>query len=126
MHAPSVYTPLRRRADFRRLHGQGQRKSDVRLQVRVLRRPDNPPWAAPIRLGILVTKKYGPAVERNRFKRLVRTAIRALAPELAPGWDILVLPRAARDAKMQDVLASLSAVLAALGVLRPHQDGGSA
>lgn len=41
------------------------------------------------RLGIAVSKKYGKAVNRNRFKRLVREVFRA---ERAVGYDMLVLP----------------------------------
>ncbi len=51
MRAPAVYTPLRRRADFTRVHTQGRRKGDALLQVRACRRPHtatgygtHPPW----------------------------------------------------------------------------------
>ena len=117
MKARNAYTPLRRRDDFRRLHAQGRRKGDALLQVRVLA-ATTMTVDAPFRMGILTTKKYGSAVERNRFRRLVREAIRLLAPELAPGWEFLVLPRDARDAKMPAVLASLRYLLSAAGVPR--------
>jgi ribonuclease P protein component len=124
----AVYTPLRRRADFTRVHTQGRRKGDNILQVRVLHRPVDEHVSATVRLGTVVSKKYGRAVQRNRFKRLVRAAIRALAPDLTPGWDILVLPREAHEVKMADVLQSLRSLLGALGVLRtdnPSAEGGA-
>jgi ribonuclease P protein component len=68
---------------------------------------------------MIVSKKYGSAVERNRFKRVVRAAFRALAAELTPGWDVLVLPRAAHGVKMTEVLVALRQLLSALGVLQP-------
>ncbi len=47
----------------------------------------------PTRLGILVTKKFGDAVERNRFKRIVREAFRLIRHTLPEGLDIVVKPR---------------------------------
>ncbi len=44
------------------------------------------------RLGITVTKKYGDAHVRNRFKRLVREGFRTLIPKDI-GYDILVRPK---------------------------------
>ena len=114
----AVYTPLRRRRDIHRVHVQGRRKGDALLQVRVLPTPTDVVMTAPIRLALLVSKKYGSAVERNRFKRVVRAALRALAPELRPGWDVLVLPRAAHAVKMPEIRASLDTLLTELGVVR--------
>jgi len=118
MQARASYTSLRRRADFSRVHVQGQRKGDALLQVRVLPRPASVTVISPIRLGIIVSKKFGSAVERNRFKRIIRAAIHALGPELLPDWDVLVLPREAHGVKMSGVYASLRRLLDALGVLR--------
>lgn len=119
MRASAIYTSLRRRADFQRVHAQGRRSGDALLQVRVLPRPPSTITTAPLRLGIVVSKKFGGAVERNRFKRVVRAAIRALASELIPDWDVLVLPReGAHGAQMPAVRASLQRLLSGLGVLR--------
>jgi ribonuclease P protein component len=72
---------------------------------------------------MIVSKKYGSAVERNRFKRIVRAAFRALGPELAPGWDILVLPREAHDSSAPRMEASLRDLLGQVGTLRPANTG---
>ena len=45
------------------------------------------------RLGITVSKKYGNACRRNRFKRVVREAFRHLAPFLPLGMEINVHPK---------------------------------
>ncbi|HXF29636.1 MAG TPA: ribonuclease P protein component [Chlamydiales bacterium] len=44
------------------------------------------------RLGITISKKFGNAVERNRFKRLVREGFR-LTQKPVGGLDIVVRPR---------------------------------
>ncbi len=119
MREAAIYTPLRRRADFQRVHAQGRRKGDALLQVRVLPTPATVPISAPIRLGMLVTKKYGNAVARNRFKRIVRAAIRDLGAELTPGWDVLILPRAARAATMPELRDALRRLFSELGVRPP-------
>ena len=125
MRASACYTSLRRRADFSRVHRQGRRKGDALLQVRVLPHPALEHGPCPIRLGIIVSKKYGGAVARNRFKRLVRAALRALAPELTPGWDVLVLPREAQGIMMPTMLASFRSLFGALNLLKPSDDVSS-
>jgi ribonuclease P protein component len=127
MRTRAVYSSLRRRADFTRVHEAGRRRGDALLQVRVVRRPANVPLLpCPIRLGIQVSKRHGGAVARNRFKRIVRAAVCALATELADGWDVLVLPRAVHDAKMADVRESLRALLRGVGVIPPPDETGPA
>ena len=44
------------------------------------------------RLGIATPRRYGNAVRRNRFRRLVREAFRQLAPGLGP-FDYMVSPK---------------------------------
>jgi ribonuclease P protein component len=49
------------------------------------------------RLGITVTKRYGDAHLRNRFKRLVREAFRLCRHRLPKGVDLNVKPRQAAE-----------------------------
>ena len=59
------------------------------------------------RLAISVPNKVGNAVERNRWKRLIREAFR-LHPEIGPGLDILVVPlRPPENTRRQEVEALL-------------------
>jgi ribonuclease P protein component len=48
-----------------------------------------------LRLGITVSKRFGKAYKRNRFKRIVREAFRLTRHNLKVGLDINVKPRSA-------------------------------
>lgn len=46
------------------------------------------------RLGISASKKLGGAVCRNKQRRRIKEAFRAIASCITPGHDIVILPRA--------------------------------
>ena len=45
------------------------------------------------RIGLTASRKIGNAVTRNRARRVIREAYRALYPEIAPGYDIVFVAR---------------------------------
>ena len=45
------------------------------------------------RFGFSTGRRLGGAVTRNRVRRRLREAIRALAPRISPGWDVLIVAR---------------------------------
>lgn len=45
------------------------------------------------RFAVLVPRKWGKAVRRNRARRVIREILRIALPELRRGMDVLVLPR---------------------------------
>ena len=49
--------------------------------------------AGSARLGVSVGRKIGRAVQRNRVKRAIREAWRALSPELPAGRDYVIVAR---------------------------------
>ena len=46
-----------------------------------------------IRVGVTAGKTVGTAVSRNRAKRLLREVLRPMLPNLASGWDLILIAR---------------------------------
>ena len=87
---------LRRRADFLRVQGARRRVVSAHFYFLVEASPLGP--EAPSRLGLVLTKKIGNAVARNRVKRLCRECFRR-SPELLPsGVDLVVIARSGAPA----------------------------
>jgi ribonuclease P protein component len=87
---------LVKRADFLRL-SRGRRWSAAGL---VLQMAPTPEPTAALRVGFTATKKLGNAVVRNRVKRRLREAARAVLPLLgAPGHDYVLIGREATVAR---------------------------
>ena len=88
--ATNPYPPsarLRRRGDFRRVLRRGRIVAGAQCVVRVASGATDR-----ARLGLAAPRRYGRAVRRNRFRRLVREAFRSVSAELG-AVDLLVAPR---------------------------------
>lgn len=93
---------LRRGQEFARLLAEGQRAGDRRLQV----------WARPngrahSRLGLIVGRRHGGAVRRNRIKRVLREAFRLRRAELPVALDIVCTPRVGAEIELEPIMRSL-------------------
>ncbi len=78
----------------------------------------------PLRLGVSVGKRFGPAVARNRFKRRIREIVRRRLNILAPGWDVVVSARSgAKTASFSELESAVEGTLGRAGILTPLRDG---
>src|SRR5208337_3732830 len=81
---------LRRHGEFVRAQRSGRRVGTPHFTLLVAAQPPPP---RPARLGLVVGRRVGSAVRRNRVKRLCRECFRGL-PELLPeGVDLVVIAR---------------------------------
>lgn len=81
---------LRQQRDFRLVARAGKRAAGNWLSIEVIR------WRSqkrPTQLGVRVSRKFGGAVDRNRFKRIVREAFRTQQDQLPTAIGIVVGPK---------------------------------
>jgi ribonuclease P protein component len=85
---------IRKRSEYRSILNSGVRVSTPHCVFVVASRPfrvaDGPPLA---RLGLVVSRKVGGAVLRNRFKRLAREVFRQQNGQLPEGVELVVIAR---------------------------------
>jgi ribonuclease P protein component len=74
--------------DFAALMERGTIRSHPLLATRVLRTD-----LGTTRFGLATSRALGSAVVRNRVRRRLREVLRSMAPDLRPGWDVLVIAR---------------------------------
>ena len=80
------YYRLKKQADFQRLFQKGKRAFTPTLSV--LYRPSDK-----MVMGISVGKKHGKSVQRNRIKRLLREAFRAVQGEMKGNYAFVLVPK---------------------------------
>ena len=74
------------------------------------------------RYGLIVSKRVGKAVVRNRIKRLLREILR-LAP-IKPGWDIIFIARpVAASTKYAELKESVESLLSRAQLLVGNYEG---
>lgn len=67
-------------------------------------------------MGVTASRKVGPAVIRNRIKRLIREAFRQHHHQLPPGLDLVVVAKwEAREATAEEIRRELVGMTRALG-----------
>jgi len=79
---------VRRPGDFRRAYDRKRSVSDELLIVYACE--NGLPHS---RLGLSVSRKVGPAVVRNRMRRILREAFRLTKHEFLAGLDFILIPR---------------------------------
>lgn len=110
---PPGETRLRRRSEFLVVAAKGRKSAMPGVVVQALAVPDRPGF----RLGFTCSRKVGNAVARNRARRRLREAARAVLPPGLGGWDLVLIGRPATvDRPFQALLSDLGAALKRLGV----------
>lgn len=103
---------IRRRPEFERVYNEGTRISGRFMTVFLLANGRETQ-----RCGVAATRKLGPAVERNRAKRLAREIFRR--HKIAPGYDIVIVPRREMlDAPFASLEADYDRALERRGIAR--------
>jgi len=98
---------LRKRHQFQRLAHNSKRLLGTWIVVESLSNQ-----VGITRLGITVTKRFGKAHERNRFKRIVREAFRRCQIKLPAGLDLNIKPReVSKGATSDDIQSELLKLL---------------
>ena len=89
------YNRLKKQADFQRLFQKGKRAFSPALSV--IYRP-----CEKMTMGISVGKKHGKSVQRNRIKRLLREAFRAVQGEMNGIYSIVLIPKVCEEYSVQN------------------------
>jgi ribonuclease P protein component len=99
--------------DFRNIYEQGKYVAGKPLVVYYLANGSPAP-----RFGFVASKKIGKSHERNRAKRLLREAVRALIPQVKGGYDIIVVARPhIRDKSLTELSVVLRWALRKAGLM---------
>lgn len=93
---------LRHREEFSNVYNERTRAGNQYLLVY-----GKPNDLGVTRIGLSVSRKLGGAVVRTRLKRLIREAFRITQHEIPEGLDLIVIPRSAKEASLENYGASL-------------------
>ena len=106
-------TTLKENKDFRRLYYRASTKAGPCLVSYVMKNR-----FGESRVGITSGKKIGNAVNRNRARRLIRSAFALYEDRLNGSYDIVFVARTKTcKVKMQEVAAEMEKLLKELGAL---------
>jgi ribonuclease P protein component len=120
---------MKTRADFLNAQKQGARWSRPGVVLEVCPTPEMKQRDGALRVGFTASRKVGNAVMRNRAKRRLREAARALLPLYGRGrHDYVLVARSATATKpypalLEDLAAAISGGHGALDRKRPKGDG---
>ena len=104
---------LRKQSDFSRVYKQGKSRGS-RFAVILYKRNG----LKFTRTAFVASKKVGNSVKRNRSRRLMRAAFKAVEPNIKNGYDIIFVARAAiNGCREPEVERQLKKTLEGAGIL---------
>lgn len=117
-----LFHRLKHRNDFKAVYEQGKRHVTSNLVLIVLKDLSKTIQPIPTRFGISIGQKVSKkAVIRNRIKRQIRGAIRALLADIIPGWRVVVVVRPpAVECKYEHFLQEIKTLLMKAGIINGH------
>ena len=98
------YYRLKKQADFQRLFHKGKRAATPTLSV--IYRPSEK-----MTMGISVGKKHGKSVQRNRIKRLLREAFRAVQEDMKGTYSIVLIPKVCEEYSVKNYERQLKCII---------------
>ncbi len=81
---------LSRPQEFTAIQARGATRSSALMSARFLRTD-----LETTRFGLATGRRIGGAIVRNRVRRRLREALRAMQVSFRPGWDVLIIVRPA-------------------------------
>ncbi len=110
---------LTRSNDFKRVRRSGKSYAHPLIVLYALKTENTRS-----RVGVTAGTTVGNAVRRNRAKRLMREAMRALYPEISPGNDLMLIARTSlADSDLEQTRIALTGLLRRAGLIAPtHVD----
>ena len=109
---------LTRSTDFKRVRRLG--KSYAHPLIVLIALPNELDCS---RVGVVAGRSVGGAVQRNRAKRLIRAALQPYMTSIRPGWDLMLIARAAmREATFQQAQTALTDLLRRSRLLQGFND----
>lgn len=84
------YLRLKKQADFQKLFHKGKRVHSPSVTLLYAR-------CERMTMGISIGKRHGKSVQRNRIKRLLREAFRAVQDEMQGSYAVVLIPKVSEN-----------------------------